>query len=317
MTSTASLPAAAPPDSEPARDFERAERRLLDEYGVTAHSRRLVLADPALGVRVLETGAGEPIVLLHGSGMSAPTWAPMLPHLQDRRIHAFDLPGFGRSDPHDYSWRSLRRHAVAQVGSMLDALELERASLVGTSLGAMWCLCMALEQPERVRSVVGLGIPAVSLAGMRGDPYFRAMTTPGLKALVSRAPAPKTAKATRRASAKAMGRRAVALLPDSYFELMRATMAMPGWRLAMFSHLNRAMRSGRPLPENLFSDDELRSIDVPVRLILGDDDVYGGPEIGQRAAALMPDARVDVLAAGHAPFADEPETCAALIRGAT
>ena len=98
---------------------------------------------------------------------------------------------------------------------------------------------------------------------------------------------------------------------------MRATMAMPGWRLAMSSHLNRAMRSGRPLPENLFTDDELRSIELPVRFVLGDDDVYGSPEIGRRAAALMPDARVDVLPAGHAPFADEPETCAALIRGAS
>ena len=69
-------------------------------------------------------------------------------------------------------------------------------------------------------------------------------------------------------------------------------MAMPGWRLAMSSHLNLAMRSGRPRPENLFSDDELRSIEVPVRFILGDDDVYGRPEIGRRAAALMPDATV-------------------------
>ena len=306
-----------PPDFEAARSYEEAERTLLSKFGIERRSRRLLLADPALTARVLETGAGDPILLLHGSGMSAPTWAPLLPHLRDRRIHAFDLPGFGLSDPHDYAGRPLRRHAVAQVGSMLDALGLERATIAGTSLGAMWALCMALERPERVRSVVGLGIPAVALAGMRGDPYFRAMTTPGVRALVSRAPAPKTAKATRRASTKAMGRRAVALLPDAYFELMRATMAMPGWRLAMSSHLNRAMRSGRPLPENLFSDDELRSIEVPVRFILGDDDVYGRPEIGRRAAALMPDATVHVLPAGHAPFADEPEACAALIRGAS
>jgi pimeloyl-ACP methyl ester carboxylesterase len=122
---------------------------------------------------------------------------------------------------------------------------------------------------------------------------------------------------TRKASTGAMGRRAVGLLPDAYFELVRATMAMPGWRLAMSSHLNLAMASGRPRPENLLTDDELRSIEVPVRLILGDGDVYGPPEIGHRAAALMPDAHVDVLAAGHAPFCDEPETCAALIREAS
>jgi len=314
MTAT-DVPHTPQSDPDAVRGYEHAERALLDEYGVAARSRRLLLAGPAVAVRVLETGAGDNVVLLHGSGMSAPTWAPLLPHLQDRRVHAFDLPGFGLSEPYDYAGRSLRRHAAAQVGSMLDALELERAVLVGTSLGAMWALCMAIDHPERVRSVVGLGIPAVSLAGMRGDPYFRAMTTPGVRALVSRAPAPKSAKATRRASTRAMGRRAVALLPDSYFELMRATMAMPGWRLAMSSHLNLAMRSGRPLPENLLTDDELRSIAVPVRFILGDDDVYGAPEIGHRAATLMPDARVEVVAGGHAPFADEPETCAALIRG--
>jgi hypothetical protein len=124
------------PESSITDGFEQAERRLLDEYGVTARSRRLTLADPALTARVLETGAGDDILLLHGSGMSAPTWAPLLPHLADRRVHAFDLPGFGLSDPYDYTGRSLRRHAVAQVGSMLDVLGLERASVVGTSLGA-------------------------------------------------------------------------------------------------------------------------------------------------------------------------------------
>jgi pimeloyl-ACP methyl ester carboxylesterase len=318
MTATSASSSVVPhAEHDAAHRFEAAERRLLDEYKLEAHSRRLRLSDPALAVRVLETGAGEPLVLLHGSGMSAPTWAPVLPHLQDRRVLAFDLPGFGLSDPHDYAGRLLRRHAVAQVGSMLDALALERATLVGTSLGAMWALCMALEHPERVRAVVGLGIPAVSLAGMRADPFFRAMTTPGVRALVSRAPVPKTAKATRRASTKALGRHAVSLLPDAYFELMRATMAMPGWRLAMSSHLNLALRRGRARPENLLTDDELRSIEVPVRLILGEDDVYGGPEIGRCAAALMQDAEVHVLAAGHAPFADEPEECAALIQSAS
>jgi pimeloyl-ACP methyl ester carboxylesterase len=308
---------ADPAGGEAAAHLQDAERRLLDKYGVIAESRRVRLADPALHARVLETGAGEPLLVLHGSGMSAGTWAPLLPQLPDRRILAFDLPGFGLSDAHDYTGRTLRRHAVAQVGSMLDALGLERVAIVGTSLGAMWALCMALDQPRRVRSVVGLGIPAVALAGMKGDPFFRAMTTPGVRALVSRAPLPKTAKAMRRASVKAMGRHAVSVLPDAYFELMRATMLMPGWRTAMSSHLNLAMRSGRPRPENLLTDDELRSIEVPVDMILGDDDVYGKPEIGQRAAALMPDARVHVLAGGHAPFADDPQACARIIEGAT
>ena len=297
-----------------AQAFQDAERALLAEYGVAAESRFLPLADPALKVRVLETGAGEPLVLVHGSGMSAPTWTPLLARLGGRRVHAPDLPGFGLSDRLDYSGRSLRRHAVAQLSSLLDALELERATIAGTSLGAMWGMCLALERPERVNRIVAIGIPAVALPGMKGDPFFRAMTTPVVKQIVRRLPAPPSAKATRRAMTKAMGRPVAERYSDAYFEVVRAGMGMPGWKLAMTTHLNLAMRSGKPRPENLLSDDELRSIAPPVLFVMGDADVYGPPEVCQRAAALMPDARVEVMPGGHAPFLDDPARCAELIR---
>jgi pimeloyl-ACP methyl ester carboxylesterase len=95
---------------------------------------------------------------------------------------------------------------------------------------------------------------------------------------------------------------------------MRATMGMPGWRRAMTSQLNLALRAGRPRPENVLSDDELRAIEVPVRLVLGDADAYGRPEVGERAVALLPDARLDVVSGGHAPFLDHPLLCAEAIR---
>lgn len=43
----------------------------------------------------LETDDGPSLVLVHGSGMSASTWAPLMPYLGTRRLIAFDLPGFG------------------------------------------------------------------------------------------------------------------------------------------------------------------------------------------------------------------------------
>ena len=294
--------------------FEDAERALLAHYGVATESRPVRLADPALTVRVLESGAGAPLVLVHGSGMSAPTWAPMLAHLDDRRVHAVDLPGFGLSDPCDYSGRPLRRHAVAQLTSLLDALELERVPLAGTSLGAMWAMNLALEHPHRVESVVALGIPAVSLEGMKADPFFRAMTTPGVRALVSRVPPPRSAAAARRAMRQAMGRAAADRLPDVYFEVVRTGMRTPGWKRAMVTHLNRGLKGGRARPDCLFSDDELRSFEVPVLFVIGDADVYGPPSVVERAAELMPGARVEVLPGGHAPFLDDPERCAGLIR---
>ena len=57
--------------TDPAQTFLAAERELFALYGIEYRSRRVRLADPDLEVRVLEAGDGEPLVLVHGSGMSA------------------------------------------------------------------------------------------------------------------------------------------------------------------------------------------------------------------------------------------------------
>ena len=115
--------------------------------------------------------------------------------------------------------------------------------------------------------------------------------------------------------AAVLGEGALDRTPDAFFDVVRLGMHKPGWGVAMRTHLALAMRAGRVRPGNALSDDELRALRVPVQLIWGDRDVYGGPEIGAEAARLLPDARLEVLAGGHAPFLDDPERCAQLIRG--
>src|SRR4051812_42336539 len=186
--------------------FEDAERRLFDHYGVAFERRSVALRDPPATVAVRESGTGDPVLFVHGSGMSGATWAPLLPHLPDRRAILVDLPGFGLSEPYSYAGRPLRAHAVAQLTSLLDALGLDRVPIVGTSLGGMWALCLALDRPTRVSAVVSLGMPAVALPGVRGDPFFTLMTIPGLGRVASRVlPAPPSAKATRRGMKRVVG----------------------------------------------------------------------------------------------------------------
>jgi 2-hydroxy-6-oxonona-2,4-dienedioate hydrolase len=293
--------------------FEAAERRLFDACAIQVASRRVRLADPPLAVRVLEVGDGPPLLLVHGSGMSASTWAPLLPCLAGYRLIAFDLPGFGLSDAFDYTGRSLRDHAVAQLASLLDALDLERVPVIGTSLGGMWALCLAVDAPGRVTAVASLGVPAVALPGMRGDPAFTALSTPGVRQLVARIGSPSVA-VTRRALARgAIGPRAAELAPEGFFDVVHEGMRQPGVRTAMLSHMWLAMRLGRPRPENFLSDAELQHVAAPVLMIWGDEDPYGGPEIGRRAAGLIPDAHLEVMPGRHAPFLDDPERCGALI----
>ena len=245
--------------------------------------------------------------------MSASTWAPLMPHLGTRRLIAFDLPGFGLSDAFDYSGRPLRAHAVAQLTSLLDALGLERVPIVGTSLGGMWALCVALDAPDRVAALASLGVPAVALPGMHGDPFFTALTTPGVRQLAARIRSPNVATTRRTLARGVIGPRAAERAPDGFFEVVHEGMRQPGFRSAMLSHMRLAMRFGRPRPENFIPEAELRHIAVPVLMIWGDEDPYGGPEIGQRACAVIPDARLEVIPGRHAPFLDDPERCGASI----
>jgi pimeloyl-ACP methyl ester carboxylesterase len=300
-------------DDQQTLAFDQAERRLFKACDVQVTSRRVSLADPPVAVRVLEAGDGPPLVLVHGSGMSASTWAPLMPYLGPRRLIAFDLPGFGLSDAFDYRGRSLRSQAVAQLTSLLDALDLERVPIVGTSLGGMWALCLAVDAPDRVAAVGSLGVPAVALPGMHGDPAFTALSTPVVRQLLARIGSPNVAMTRRTMARGVIGPRAAERAPEGFFEVVHEGMRQPGFRTAMLTHMQLALRFGRPRQENFLSETELRQIAMPVLMIWGDEDPYGGPEIGRRACALMPDARLEVIPGRHAPFLDDPRRCGASI----
>ena len=64
-----------------------------------------------------------------------------------------------------------------------------------------------------------------------------------------------------------------------------------------------------------FRADQLASLGVPVLLIWGDHDPVGSVEVAQAAAREIPDARLEVLAAGHVPQFGHPALVAALIDG--
>jgi pimeloyl-ACP methyl ester carboxylesterase len=165
----------------------------------------------------------------------------------------------------------------------------------------MWALCLAVDEPDRVAAVGSLGVPAAALPGMHGDPAFTALSTPVVRTLVARIGSPSVAM-TRRALARgAIGPRAAERAPDGFFEVVHEGTRQPADRTAMLTHMQLALRLGRPRPESFMSDTELRELAVPVLMIWGDQDPRGGPEIGQRACALMPEARLEVIPGRHAP----------------
>jgi pimeloyl-ACP methyl ester carboxylesterase len=112
----------------------------------------------------LQAGTGEPVVMLHGLGATKLSLLPTLGALADRfHCIAPDLPGFGDShkpigaayDPPFFA---------AAVVDLLDRLGIERAHLVGNSLGGRVALEVGMRHPDRV---LRLGLLAPSLAWRR------------------------------------------------------------------------------------------------------------------------------------------------------
>jgi len=106
-------------------------------------------------LRVIEVGTGEPVLLVHGLADSAYTWHRNLPALAAAgfRAVAYDHPGCGQSTlPAGFRFGvdKLSRLAVG----LLDALGIERAHLVGSSMGGGIGLQLAVHRPERLRRVV-------------------------------------------------------------------------------------------------------------------------------------------------------------------
>lgn len=116
----------------------------------------------ANGIRTnyLEAGSGKPVVLVHGSGPGVTAyanWRLTMPDLAKRyRVIAPDMAGFGFTERPAGINYGIQTWADQLVG-FLDALSIERASVVGNSFGGAIALRAATQHPERVDRLVLMG----------------------------------------------------------------------------------------------------------------------------------------------------------------
>ncbi len=105
-----------------------------------------------LQVREVEND-GQAIVFLHCSGANLMMWMPVVPRFRDRfRLILVDLRGHGQSDRPSGGYHM--DEMARDVRGLMDALGLERAHIVGSSLGAEVGLSLAANEPDRVLSLV-------------------------------------------------------------------------------------------------------------------------------------------------------------------
>jgi pimeloyl-ACP methyl ester carboxylesterase len=282
-----------------------AERRLAARYGLDVTDRFVDVARPPMRLRVREIGSGPAVLFLHGVSLTSDHWMPLLPHLASFRCLLVDLPGHGRSDRMDFRGVPVRRWYDTLLGSLLDALGLERAPIVGHSLGGMLAMWLALDAPERVPAIVAAGTPAVAFPGTRGDLLLGMLATPGLGHLALAFPTP--LPLYRVFLAQSAGFHALRVSPPEVFETSHLASRLPGAARSTSSWLPRVMRGRGAQPEHVMSREELGRLQQPVLFLWGDRDTFCPPERLREAVAAMPNARLEMLPGGHEVWLDEPE----------
>jgi pimeloyl-ACP methyl ester carboxylesterase len=222
------------------------------------------------GVKIayVDQGHGDPILLIHGFASNLatnwinPGWVITLT-AAGRRVIAYDNRGHGESeklyDPALYG-----APAMAEDGRrLLDHLGIERADVMGYSMGARIAAFLTMAHPERVRSVIFAGLGINMVRGMVGSgPIAKALEAPSMDDVTN-----DTARSFR------------AFAEQTQSDLMALAACMRG-------------------PREKVTADELAAIAVPTLVAVGSEDVIAGS--GAELAKLIPGAQfLDIARRDH------------------
>lgn len=230
------------------------------------------------GVRIayLDEGAGDPILLIHGFASNVttnwidPGWMQTLTK-SGRRVIAFDNRGHGESEKLYDSDLYGAPDMAEDARRLLDHLGIERADVLGYSMGARIAAFLTFAHPERVRSVIfgGLGIHMVR--GMVGaGPLAKALEAPRLEDVTN-----ETARSFR------------IFAEQTKSDLKALAACMRG-------------------PREKVSEEKLGEIAVPVLVAVGSEDVIGGS--GAALAELIPGAQfLEISGRDHMKAVGDPQ----------
>ena len=237
-------------------------------------------------------GTGEPVLLLHGGFCSLESMRALSDSLiPDYLVHAFERPGHGRSADIDEEYSYAR--GLADTIAYLDAQGLESAHVIGYSDGAILGLMLALEHPERVRSVAAISANLDPSAFSTAVEHSELLLTPRRErpAGDDDSDAPEKPDVERMHYAR--------LSPDG-----------PGHADVVLGKLLRLWTT-----EPNIEPAELARITAPVLIVAGDRDSIR-PDHSLLIAASIPGAQLCIVpGATHGLLAERPELISRVIHG--
>lgn len=246
------------------------------------------------GVRLhyVQAGEGDTVVLIHGFGASTFSYRYTIPELaQHFRVVALDLKGFGYSERPAGSDYSLTAQAELVRGAM-DRLGIERAAVVGHSMGGAIAMRLVLSHPERVSRLV--------LVDSASDDMMHRGLLPSWVAAPF-VPIAVTFTVHRRRFRQFALRSAVHdpahITPEVVEGYMRPS------RFRGYARGLAALLTGRGVDQPL----AIERIEQPTLILWGEHDRWLPPSQGEALAEAIPNAQLVLLrSAGHLPLEEQP-----------
>jgi pimeloyl-ACP methyl ester carboxylesterase len=242
-----------------------------------------------------ERGAGAPVVFVHELAGSCRSFDPQVEAFHPRlRCIAFNARGYPPSDvpPSDEAYS--QDTAASDIAAVLNGLGIERAHLVGVSMGAASTLQFALKEPQRALSATLVGIGSGS-----DDPALFRRTTQEAVELIETRGMPAFAEQTRRNPNR------IRMKDKNPAEFRRSFEEISAMSPLGRTNTMRGVQIRRP---TLYAHEKrLTSLRVPVLVVVGDED-SGCRKPSEFLERTLPDARLRVIPrTGHAVNLEEPE----------
>jgi pimeloyl-ACP methyl ester carboxylesterase len=243
----------------------------------------------------VKKGQGPPVLLVHGFNLDLYTWTANIDALSERfTVFAVDLWGSGYStrDPAEYGYPLFEE----QVRSFLDRLGIERASLVGHSMGGGTSIVFALHHSDRVNKLVlvdSVGIPRrIPLRGQLFKLPFIPAILMGLNT--------NTVRKKNLLDYWIHRRR---LLSDDTFEMLTRHQKIHGTTEALLTILRKDFFN--TLEEEIRA---LSNVGIPILIVWGKEDKSVPLESGERMHEILTESRLEVIEnAGHLANFDQSE----------
>ncbi|MFN9375549.1 MAG: alpha/beta fold hydrolase [Novosphingobium sp.] len=291
------------------------------DHGLAPPPKIKAISTNGMDLQVIDHGAGIPLLLLHGFPDHAMVWRPLLERLGGScRMIAPDQRGYRHSTRPDGVEAYTMDQLVADLTSLLEALELPRVHVCGHDWGGVLAFALATQRPDLIAGVVALNTAS---AGVLQDMIWN---DPGQRAAsqyITRLRSPEADAIFCEANVEILIERFLGdprqrgLLSEADIAIYREAWTQPGVWQAMLAWYRAApfdVPAPDVAPDRAGTTIRHDSIDCPVLVIWGDRDTVFVPAMADAIAAVCPDCTVVHLPdAGHVPQRDAPDACAGLI----